>query len=147
MITPEQISALEAAAETWRGTPFCEGSPVQGAGVSCHHLPAELYFDAGLLTRLPIPNGPSKWTGGQDRSLIVEWVEASGLFIEISGREFLPGDVLGFRLGHCIHHAALALGGGRIVHSVVGHGVSIEPSIPYAWEKRLEKIWRIKALS
>ncbi|PTX95776.1 hypothetical protein [Opitutus sp. ER46] len=155
MITAAQIRALESAAESWRDTPFCEGAPVKGAGASCHHAVAEIYFESGLLERTPIPNGPSHWSPANPNSLIVEWVESSGLFVRVGeglkGRELSrlarPGDMLGFRICTAIHHAAIRLGGQRIVHSVMGHGVKIPPSIPFEWEHRLEAIWRIKALA
>jgi hypothetical protein len=77
--------------------------------------------------------------------LIVEWVEESGLFVEVKGPP-APADFLGFRVVNAVHHAATALRGGRMVHSVLGRGVLIAPNIGAAWEQRLEKIWRLKAL-
>jgi len=141
MIPAERIEALEAAATSWVGTPFCEGTPVKGAGVSCHHLVAELFFESGLMVRQPIPNGPSNWRA-QHRSLIAEWVEASGLFLVVGGPAHV-GDLLGFRVG-ALHHAMIQLCGGRIVHSVARRGVEIAPQIPASWSCRLAVIWRFK---
>jgi cell wall-associated NlpC family hydrolase len=155
MITAEQLKALEQAAESWKGTPFCEGAPVKGAGVSCHHVVAQVYMESGLMPCVPIPNGPSHWSPANARSLIVEWIEASGLFVQISAglhgcalaQQAKPGDVLGFRVCNAIHHAAIQLSGGRIVHSVLKHGVRIPPCIPHDWERRLEGLWRLKSLA
>lgn len=153
MISPDQLAALEAAAESWRKTPFCEGTPVKGAGVSCHHLVAEVFFESGILQRVPIPNGPAHWSAANSRSLIREWVEQSGLFFGIMAatgslaRIARPGDLLGFRVCNEIHHAAIQLGAGRIVHSVIGHGVQIPPCIPSEWERRLEAVWRPKPIA
>jgi cell wall-associated NlpC family hydrolase len=154
MITDAQIASLEAAAQSWCGTPFCEGSPVKGAGVSCHHVAAEIYFDSGLMPRTSIPNGPSKWSPANSRSLIAEWVEQSGCFVRIGeglhgaelARLACVGDALGFRVVNAIHHAAICLRGGRIVHSLMGHGVVIAPAIPVAWERRLEAVWRLREI-
>ena len=146
MITADQISALEAAAASWEGTPFCEGTPKKGLGCSCHHCVAEIYFEAGLISpRIPVPNGPVHWTSGQPRSLIVEWIEESGLFVGVTG-ELHPGDCLGFRLGHSVHHIALQLDHGRAIHSVVGHGVRID-HISGSWERRRAHVWRLKAVA
>ena len=73
--------------------------------------------------------------------LIGTWVEESGYFETVT--EPLPGDLLGFRLGHTLHHVAIMLTGGRMVHVFGAHGVQIAPCIPTAWAKRLEKIWRL----
>ena len=151
-LTEAQLERLEAAAESWKGTPFCEGTPVKGAGVSCHHVCAEIFFEAEMIVpRIPIPNGPSNWRG-QHRSLIREWVETSGLFLTIAegaaAKSHLaqPGDLLGFRVG-ALHHAMLQLARGRVVHSVVGHSVGIAPQIPSEWSRRLDAIWRLKSLA
>jgi cell wall-associated NlpC family hydrolase len=54
----------------------------------------------------------------------------------------LPGDLLGFRVGRCVHHLAIALRAGAIFHVVEPIGAVIGPTIPHRWEKRLERIWR-----
>jgi hypothetical protein len=147
MISPAQLTALESAAQSWDRTPFCEGTPVKGAGVSCHHLPAEILFDAGILARIPIPNGPSNWRA-QDRSLLSEWFHASDLFVLV-GKDYSlvqPADTMLFFVGP-LHHAMLQLGGGRVIHSVMGHGVGISPQLPARWARYLGEIWRLKSLA
>ena len=144
MMTEAQLDALEAAARSWVGTPFCEGTPIKGAGVSCQHAAAEIYFEAQLIKRFPVPNGPTRYSAAQTRSLIVEWVQQSGLFVQVGGPP-QPGDLLGFRVLNVVHHLMIALRGGRGVHCVSGHGVMILPSIPAAWAKRLEFIWRLRS--
>lgn len=155
MISDVQLAALEAAARSWIGTPFCEGTPRKGLGVSCHHTVAEVYFESGLLPRIAVPDGPSHWSPANTRSLIEEWFDNSPLFLRVARdltgaelvREIKPGDALGFRVVNAIHHAAIALPGRRMVHSVIGHGVLIAPNIPSAWEQRLAAVWRLKHLA
>ena len=145
MITPEKLAALEAAALSWVGTPFCEGAPVKGAGVSCHHLVMEIDFEAGLLPRQRVPDGVPGWARTQTRSLIAEGLDACMFFTGIDDGPHVvlePGDHVGFRLGLCIHHLGLMLGGGRMVHCVAGQGVVIAPVIPTPWRVRLERVWR-----
>ena len=136
------MAKIEAAAESWVGTPFCENSCIKGGGVSCHLLPAEIYFEAGAMERIPIPEGSAGWASSQNTSLMVDWVERSGLFEEV--KTPAAGDLLGFRLGHVVHHMGVMLSGGRMVHAVRTHGVQIASNIPGGWSKRLEKIWRLK---
>lgn len=133
MITETQLAALEAAALAAQGRPE----------IRCQIAMAEIYFAADLLPRLEIPTGSRDWARSQGRSLIAPWVEACGYFDPVPAPA-LPGDLLGFRLGHTLHHVAIQLSGGRLVHVFGGHGVMIAPCIPDAWARRLEKIWRLK---
>ena len=147
MISSEKLAALEAAARSWVGTPFCEGAPVKGSGVCCHHLVAEIDFEVGFLARQPVPDGPPGWSRSQSRSLIAEWLDGSPDFkliatLSSAPVELQPGDHVGFRLGLCVHHLGLMLGGGRMVHAVSGHAVAIAPAIPTPWKIRLEHVWR-----
>lgn len=148
-----QLAALEAAAKAWEGTPFCEGSPLKGVAVSCQHLAAQTLMEAGLMPIVEIPNGPTNWRG-QSRSLIAEWIEQSGLFLDIgkgkTWRELItltaPADVLGFLVGGSVHHIMLQLQSGRVFHSLSRHKACIAPAIPAEWEQRLTTIWRLKTL-
>lgn len=139
------VSAIEAAAASWAGTPFCENSAVKGAGVCCHLAVAEVYFEAHILPRIPVPLGPAGWSRTQGRSLMEEWLdrgEGMHWFIERFPREREPGDLLGFRVGHCVHHLAILLPHGRLFHAVDRAGACIAPNLPPAWAKRLVRVWR-----
>jgi cell wall-associated NlpC family hydrolase len=134
MITPEQLAALESAALAARGR----------QEMRCQIAMADLYKTAGLLpVDLEIPNGSLDWARSEGRSLIAEWVDASGYFLPVDGAT-AAGDLLGFRLGHTLHHVAIQLGGGRMVHVFGEHGVQIAPCIPTPWAKRIARIWRLK---
>jgi cell wall-associated NlpC family hydrolase len=43
-----RASALTAALESWRGTPFVQGHAKRGVGVDCVHLVREVYRAAGV---------------------------------------------------------------------------------------------------
>jgi cell wall-associated NlpC family hydrolase len=133
MITPEQLVAMEAAAKAWEHRPE----------MRCQVAMAEIYFAANLLPRFEVPTGSRDWARAQGRELIIPWVEGCGYFLAVPAPA-LPGDLLGFRLGHTMHHVAILLGGGRMAHVFGVHGVLIAPCIPEPWAKRLEKIWRLK---
>ena len=134
MITPDQLNAIETAA----------AAAVGGPEMRCQVAMAEIYKEAGLLpSDIEIPNGNRDWARVQGCSLITPWVEGCGHFEEVAAPA-QPGDLLGFRLGRILHHVAIQISGGRLVHVFGSHGVQIAACIPAEWEKRLEKIWRLK---
>lgn len=150
MRTPEQLAALDAAARSWAGTPFCEGSAAKGAGVCCHRLVLEVLVEAGWLPRIEVPGGPVRWAMAQSRSLIGEWFDGPGVqwFQPVPALDWSavePGDVLGFRLGRALHHLVLALPAGRWIHAIEGHGTVIVPEVSPRWRKRAERLWRLKS--
>jgi cell wall-associated NlpC family hydrolase len=143
---PIQIERLEAAAADWNGTPFCERSAVKGAGVSCHMLAFVVYRDAGWLPEMEIPQAPVGWSRSQNRSLMEEWLdEGHGRtwFRSVASMDSLePGDLLGFKIGHVVHHLGVMLSNGRIVSSVERLGVRISPCMQPVWRKRMVRVWR-----
>lgn len=147
MKTPEQLAALDAAARSWAGTPFCERSAVRGAGVCCHRLVIEVLVEAGWLPRIEVPDGSVRWAAANTRSLIAEWFDGPGSqwFDGIESLDWAavqPGDLLGFRLGRTVHHLVIALPAGRWMHAIEGHGAVIVPEVPPRWRKRAERLWR-----
>lgn len=134
MMTPAQLQAIEDAAAA------AVGGPERRCQVVC----ANIYKAADLLPAdLEIPNGNRDWAATEGRSLIAPWVESCGYFVEVETPE--PGDLLGFRLGRVLHHVAISLFGGRMIHVFGAHGAQVAVAIPDPWLKRLEKVWRIKA--
>lgn len=152
MRTPSELLALETAARSWVGTPFCERSAKKGAGVCCHLLMLEVLIEAGWLPRIQVPAGSAGWAQAQNRSMIVEWMEGDGRqWFEsvpmLLGRPevLYAGDVIGFRLGRVVHHLAMRLPGPQWLHAVQRVGVVIAPEIPRVWRMRAEYCWRLKA--
>lgn len=148
---PDRLAALEAACRAWCGTPFCPGSAVRGAGVCCHLAVAEAYRDAGLLPRdAAVPTGPTDWSRHHHQSLMEPWLDGPGAawFAAIPPDPALlqPGDLLGFRIGRCVHHLGILLAGGRLFHAAERVGAGIAPSIPTPWRARLARAWRPRAL-
>lgn len=132
-LSRNQLSALEAAAIAADGRPEHR----------CQVGMAEIYKVAGLLPPgLEIPAGDRDWARAQGRSLIEPWVDGCGYFERIEAVE--PGALVGFRLGHTMHHVAISLEGGRLAHVFGHHGVKIAPCIPAEWAKRIARIWRIR---
>ncbi len=133
-MSPDQIHSIEAAALAMVGSPERR----------CHVAMADIYKAVGLLPQdLEIPTGDYDWAQSQGRSLITPWVESCGFFTPVVAPA-QPGDLLGFRLGHALHHVAIQLEGGRLFHVFGEHGPQIAVAVPAQWAKRLEKIWRLK---
>jgi len=51
-----------------------------------------------------------------------------------------PGDILGIRVGRCVHHLCVALDGGRFVQALQPHGVTIQSIAEIS--SRIEVIYR-----
>lgn len=134
---PAKVAALEQAALDLSGYPE----------IRCQIAMGELYARAGWLPAdLHIPTGSRDWAKTQGRSLIAEWVDTSGLFAAVPIELIEVGDLLGFRLGHTLHHVAVQLQGGRMAHVFGVHGLQLAPCIPSPWVKRLARAWRPLAI-
>lgn len=154
MRTAEEIAALEAAAASWVGTPWCPNSAKKGAGACCHKLCGAVLFEAGWLPAFDIPDGPPQLGRAGSDPLIERYLDKSPLFVDADPNrrcaEFgaaalelvLPGDLVVSRPARLPHHLSLALTGGRFLHVQWGGLVGIAPNLPDAWRKRLSRIFR-----
>jgi cell wall-associated NlpC family hydrolase len=150
MSTP--IELLEAAAQSWVGTPFCERSAVKGCGVCCHRAVSEVYIEAGFMPRVELPDAPPHYARAQHIGLMEGWLDGVGAewFTSLTGDDLTgqlqAGDLLGFRLGRAVHHLAIQLTDGRIYHAAENIGVIIAPKLPQVWATRLVRAWRPKGM-
>lgn len=146
MIT--QLTLLDAAAHRWVGTPFGRGKPEPGIRATCHGVVAEILRAARLIPQeLEVPGGPLRHGHYSDRSLITEWFAGPGAqwFVDIEPDRHRPGDILGARIGRCIHHLILCIPSGYI-HAVDRIGCQIMPALPEQWRRRIEAAWRPRLL-
>jgi len=155
--TEAELDRLEAVAATWVGTPFCPNSAVKGGGVSCHNLPAEIYFEAGWLERFPVAEGSPLHGRAGAGSLMEYHLDRLACFTDAdpgrlclgdgarAAREIVqPGDLVCSRPARLPYHLALALRRGRFIH-VQYHGLThIAPNLPPVWAARLARIYRPK---
>jgi len=120
-----QMDALEAAATSWVGTPWCDGSATKGLGACCHKLIGSVYFEAGWLPAFDFPEGAAAQSRGNDRPIMMEWFTGPGAnwFKEVETPE--PGDTLLIRVGHSPHHLGLMLRDWRVLHVTYTQGVRI----------------------
>lgn len=144
----KRIQALEKTAAAWVGTPFVANSRVKGpqGGVSCQMLVEQLYIEAG---HNQIPFGADaasmRWSETHRDSLIEKFFSSHpDFFRSVPHSSRLPGDIVGFRLGGCVHHLGVALLNGRFIHSMRGLGTKICNLTDPTYAKRIDKIWRPK---
>lgn len=146
MRNTEQLDRLEAAAESWVGTPFCEFSSKKGAGIECQALPAEIYFEAGWIERFgyPLLNPRAANLAITDEFFKKYLHKTFDRFVTTEPGctpEIFPGDTLIFQLGRTTHFV-LVLRERRCIHVMQGAGVGIAPNLPPHWLTRLARIWR-----
>lgn len=132
-MTPQEksrdIARLEAAAESWLGTPFVPNSATKGKGACCHRLMGKIYAEAGWVPDLDLPGGQATAPRWSNASPILDWLRGDGQrwVEEIPPAAIAPGDMVLIRTGHIPHHLAMILSGDRMVHVTHGAGVEIRP--------------------
>ena len=139
--TPERVDRLEADAAQWIGTPFAPNSCARGLGASCQKLAGALYDSAGYRP-VVIPDVPISHARFSDRSFVIEFFSGRDDFSEVGHGDIMPGDILAFRIGRCVHHVGVALSGHRFIHALDGSGVSIAHRQDATWASRLAHVWR-----
>jgi cell wall-associated NlpC family hydrolase len=147
--TPEKISALQFHAALWLGTPFMPNAAERGAGVSCQTLVGALYRECGVIgADFAVPIGPMDWSHANKRSLIADYMVSRADFLSVPAGPGLPlmaqpGDMLGFKIGGCLHHCGLVLAvDGQFIHCVRGRSTFLSNVRDATYFSRLEKIWR-----
>ena len=145
--SPERIAALEAAAKSWVGTPFVANSRIKGprGGVSCQMLAEQLYIESGLVITFAAPSAPMRWSETHRDSIIEQFLdEQHDIFQSLSPDScpLIPGDIVGFKIGGCIHHMGVALERGRFIHAMRGIGTQIYNLNDPTYAKRISRIWR-----
>jgi cell wall-associated NlpC family hydrolase len=149
--SPERISTLDKAAVGWLGTPFRAHNRARGprGGVDCGNLIQELMLEAGFLAeRLDLPRPPTDYGQHNAASLVCDFLEThpalTGRIAKLTDPAVLdapmPGDILGIRVGRCVHHLCIALPSGRFVQALQPHGVTIQPLAEI--QSRIEVIYR-----
>ena len=137
---PERIEVLRRAATSWIGTPFAPNSSAKGFGVSCQRLAAEIYREAGLVFPDP-PDVPMAHARFTTHSLVVSWMGAKMPHWWLS-TDPQVGDLLGFRIGGCVHHLGVLVAPGVFVQALERVGVIESLLADATWEGRLSAIWR-----
>ncbi len=141
--SPERQAMLRAEAASWVNTPFRVHAAVKGAGVDCVRMVAEIMVACGVIPGYTFPRYSLDWAKHQDRSLVLEWLASCPCVALVpDGEPPQFGDVLCFKIGRCVQHAAVALDLPLFVNAVEGARVSISQINDPTWSKRLACVYR-----
>jgi hypothetical protein len=145
----ERILQLETIAESWQGTPFMPNAAIKGAGVSCQQLVGMIYIETGFLpSDFKLPEGPMDWSNAHTDSLIVAFMATQPNFLTLNCGlrtvDFIPGDMIGIKLGGCVQHCGIVINtGGKFIHCLRDkQGVRFSNVRDASYMKRIENVWR-----
>ena len=139
----ERQAQLRAEATSWLNTPFCARAAVKGAGVDCVRLTAELMVACGLIRGYEFPRYSLDWARHRDRSIVLEWLAACPQVALVpDGEPAQIGDVVGFKVGRCVHHVGVVLDPPLFINAIEGARVSISQLNDSTWAKRLACLYR-----
>lgn len=137
----QRIEALHTSAKALDGTPWKAHSKSPGYGMSCHFAVAWVLEQAGH--RLSdVPDGASNWSKHHTRSIMEDWLDASPAFRSVPLDDPAPGDVIGFKVGLCIHHLGLILPGGLFFCCLEPRGAVIAGLTEPHYRKHAARLWR-----
>ena len=128
-----RMAVLRSARE-FLGTPYVHAGRVKGIGVDCLTLLAEVYFTAGLIERVPIPNYQRDWHLHRAEQLYM-----NGLLKYM--RETTtpkPADIVLWQFGRCFSHGAIILQWPSVIHAYVNTRCVIENVDNALWLKYLK---------
>jgi cell wall-associated NlpC family hydrolase len=126
----EERARVVAVARQWLRTPYRHASRVKGSGADCLTLLAEVFSEAGLISRPVIPYYPHDWHLHRDAERYT-----AGLLQythEITGPP-LPGDIALWKFGRCFSHGAIVVEWPVIIHAYVGRACTIENADAAVW--------------
>lgn len=116
---------LVAQALQWQGTPYHHHARIQGAGVDCAMLLAEVYAAAGLVPPIDAGFYPHDWHLHRSEELFLAWLARVGAQ---PVQTPALGDVAVFRFGRTYSHGAIVINAGPVpvlLHAYVGRGVIV----------------------
>lgn len=142
---PGRVDRLHAVAQSWLDTPFSGNGCMKGprGGVSCQKLVGLIYRECNCCS-VEVPEAPMNYWRFHRDSLIVPFMATLPQFAILDeGRptkDLLPGDLLGFRLNHCIHHLGIAMSPITFIHCMTS--VQFAHLTDPTWLSRYACAWR-----
>lgn len=104
-------SAIVQAAQAWQGTPYHHHGRIQGVGVDCAMLLAEVYHGLGLAPAIDAGHYAPDWHLHRNEELFLSWVARAG------AREVVQpglGDVGVWRFGRTYSHGGIVIATGPV---------------------------------
>lgn len=154
-----QWKKLLTILRSWEGTPYRHLQMVKGRGADCTLFLGGVFLESGLLTDVEYEYYARDWHIHTREELVMNNLikhlqenMRDGLnplvFIAEEQDEDMPpplrGDLLGFStvVTGITNHASIYIGGGRMIHSIIGRGVS-EIKVGNFWKEKLTVIFRV----
>jgi len=125
MTEPEQRAAAVAEAISWIGTRWEHRCRVKGSGVDCAMFLAEVFERAGIIARFDAPEYVHDAHLHQDAERLQAEIERVAVR-RPEGETPQPGDIVLFRYGRALSHAAIVVAWPRVVHAQLRHGVILD---------------------
>ena len=135
-----QRTQIWQTALTWEGTPYHDLACLKGVGVDCGQLVIGVAKELGVLpcTWQCPPYSPERHLH-QRTDMMSGLLEACGCW-PVAWEDRQPGDVLTFRFGLVVSHAAFLLPGNALVHAVVDKGV-VRQALAGSWVALHDRAW------
>ncbi|MES1260681.1 MAG: NlpC/P60 family protein [Acidobacteriota bacterium] len=114
-------TAVVAEASAFLGTPFHHQGRLQGVGVDCAYLLAEVYERVCGMQRMDFGYYPIDWFRHARDERYRDQVALRCLEVATPG----PGDIALFRMGHAYSHGAIVVEWPRVIHAHWRNGVEI----------------------
>lgn len=105
------------AALTWNGTPYHHQARVKGIGVDCAQFIAAVAEEVGIIqpgTKIPFDYSP-EWHLHNTEEKLIGYLKHFGCVEQEGPGE--PGDIIAFRIGHCIGHLGILLPNSQFIHA------------------------------
>lgn len=107
-------------AKTWLKTKYHHMGRIKGAGVDCGQILIAVWENCGLITDPKIGHYYADWALHRNEEKYLEWIS---LHTKKVDRAPLPGDIILYKFGRCISHAAIVVEYPLIIHSYINLGV------------------------
>jgi cell wall-associated NlpC family hydrolase len=120
-----QRAAAVAEAISWIGTRWEHRCRAKGSGVDCAMLIAEVFERAGVVAHFDAPEYAHDAHLHRDAELLQAEIERLAVRRQ-DGEEPRPGDVVLFRYGRALSHAAIVVAWPRVVHAQIRQGVILD---------------------
>lgn len=128
-LTPQQRAAVIAEAKTWIKTPWHHMGRIKGAGVDCGMFILECFERPGIIPHVVPPEYPPDWNMHRSEERYLAFIERFCQQVESPQ----PADLVAFKIGRCVSHAAIVIEWPVIIHSCLGHGVIMDDAVANTW--------------
>ncbi len=130
----EREKVLEIA-KTWLKTPYHHMGRIKGAGADCLTVLAEIYEEAGLISKIDIPYYPQDWHLHRTEERYLNGLLQYTKEIEVPQ----PADIVLWKFGKCFSHGAIVVKWPLIIHSYIGVGCIYEDAFASSFLKKVSE--------